>query len=79
MIDDTKQYVDDQIAAYDDGIGGRLDSLANTKQAKLTATGGANRPVYAIAGGVAAVTGVSIPVGTAEATSTTDWASIWVE
>ena len=79
MIDDTKQYVDDQIAAYDDGIGGRLGSLANTKQAKLTATGGANRPVYAIAGGVAAVTGVSIPVGTAEATSTTDWASIWVE
>lgn len=79
MIDDTEQYVDDQIAAYDDGIGGRLDSLANTKQAKLTATGGANRPVYAIAGGVAAVTGVSIPVGTAEATSNTDWASIWVE
>ena len=79
MIDDTEQYVDDQIAAYDDGIGGRLDSLANTKQAKLTATGGANRPVYAIAGGVAAVTGVSIPVGTAEATINTDWASIWVE
>ena len=51
------------------------------KQDNLTATGSANRPVYAVAGGVAAVTGVSIPVGAAETTSTaeTAWASIWVE
>ncbi len=49
------------------------------KQATLTATGNASRPVYATAGGVAAVTGISIPVGTATATSTTEWAAIWVE
>ena len=58
-----------------------INTELGKKQAKLTATGGANRPVYAVAGGVAAVTGVSIPVGAAETTSTaeTAWASIWVE
>ena len=58
-----------------------INTALGTKQVKLTATGGANRPVYAVAGGVAAVTGVSIPVGAAETTSTaeTAWASIWVE
>lgn len=73
----TVQYVDDQIAAYDEGIGSTLDSLTNTKQAKLTATGSANRPVYAVAGGVEAVTGMSIPYG-AES-NPTSWATIWVE
>lgn len=54
-------------------------STVNAKQNTLTATGSANRPVYATADGVAAVTGISIPVGSATATSSTTWASIWVE
>ena len=73
------EITNDNKDTYYPSIGKVQSMIDDTKQAKLTATGGANRPVYAIAGGVAAVTGVSIPVGTAEATSTTDWASIWVE
>ncbi len=52
------------------------DALVN-KQDKLTATGSANRPVYAVAGGVAAVTGMSIPYG--KESNPTSWATIWVE
>ena len=49
------------------------------KQNTLTATGAADRPVYATNGGVAAVTGISIPVGTSTANGSTSWAKIWVE
>ena len=49
------------------------------KQAKLGAAGNSDRPVYATDGGVAAVTGISIPVGTSTATGSTSWAKIWVE
>lgn len=84
MIDDTEQYVDDQIAAYDQGIGNILDSLTNTAVTHTTSTaaGTESRAVYVTSAGVAtAVTGVSIPVGAAKTTSTaeTAWASIWVE
>lgn len=54
-----------------------INTALGTKQVKLTATGGANRPVYAVAGGVAAVTGVSIPYG--QESNPTSWATIWVE
>ena len=54
-------------------------SAVNAKQNTLTATGAADRPVYATNGGVAAVTGISIPVGTSTATGSTSWAKIWVE
>ena len=49
------------------------------KQNSLTAKGNSARPVYATNGGVEAVTGISIPVGTSTATSSTSWAKIWVE
>ena len=54
-----------------------INTALGTKQAKLTATGSANRPVYAVAGGVAAVTGMSIPYG--REFEPTSWATIWVE
>ena len=54
-----------------------INTALGTKQAKLTATGSANRPVYAVAGGVAAVTGMSIPYG--QESNPTSWATIWVE
>ena len=85
------QYVSGQIGTVNnnnnslklrvDGLEATTAALDEDKQDNLTATGSANRPVYAAAGGVAAVTGVSIPVGAAETTSTaeTAWASIWVE
>ena len=86
MIDDTEQYVDDQIAAYDQGLGETLDSLTNTKQDKNTAVthtentaaGTTSRPVYVTSVGVAtAVTGMSIPYG--KESNPTSWATIWVE
>ncbi len=86
MIDDTEQYVDDQIAAYDQGLGETLDNLTNTKQDKNTAVthtentaaGTTSRPVYVTSAGVAtAVTGVSIPYG--KESNPTSWATIWVE
>lgn len=54
-----------------------INTALDTKQVKLTATGSANRPVYAVAGGVAAVTGMSIPYG--QESNPTSWATIWVE
>ena len=54
-----------------------LVTAVNEKQDELTATGSANRPVYAVAGGVAAVTGMSIPYG--QESNPTSWATIWVE
>ena len=54
-----------------------INTALGTKQVKLTATGSANRPVYAVAGGVAAVTGMSIPYG--QESNPTSWATIWVE
>lgn len=54
-----------------------INTALGTKQVKLTATGGADRPVYAIDGGVAAVTGMSIPYG--KESNPTSWATIWVE
>lgn len=54
-----------------------INTALGTKQAELTATGSANRPVYAVAGGVAAVTGMSIPYG--QESNPTSWATIWVE
>ena len=57
---------------------GNATALAG-KQNSLTATGAADRPVYATNGGVAAVTGISIPVGTSTASGSTTWAKIWVE
>ena len=86
MIDDTEQYVDDQIAAYDQGIGETLDNLTNLKQDKntavthaaSTAAGTTSRPVYVTSVGVAtAVTGMSIPYG--KESNPTSWATIWVE
>ena len=85
------QYVSGEMTSLsgkNDSLKTRVDTLEATtaaleedKQDNLTATGSANRPVYAVAGGVAAVTGVSIPVGAAKTTSTaeTAWESIWVE
>ena len=54
-----------------------LVTAVNEKQDALTATGSANRPVYAVDGGVAAVTGMSIPYGAESNPSS--WATIWVE
>ena len=80
------QYVDDQIATYDEGIGETLDNLTNLKQDKntavthaaSTAAGTTSRPVYVTSVGVAtAVTGMSIPYG--KESNPTSWATIWVE
>lgn len=67
MIDDTKQYVDDQITAYDGGIGETLDNLTNSKQDKLTAanvtttgTGNVVTAVSASGGKVTVTKGVSV-------------------
>lgn len=54
-----------------------VNELTTGKQDALTETGSANRPVYAIDGGVAAVTGMSIPYG--KEFEPTSWATIWVE
>ena len=81
------QYVSGEIGTLggkNDSLKTRVDTLEATtvaldedKQDNLTATGSANRPVYAVAGGVAAVTGVSIPYG--KESNPTSWATIWVE
>lgn len=67
MIDDTEQYVDDQIAAYDQGLGETLDNLTNTKQDKLTeanvtttGTGNVVTAVSASGGKVTVTKGVSV-------------------
>lgn len=67
-----------------DSLGNKHSELVNSvnelktgKQDALTETGSANRPVYAIDGGVAAVTGMSIPYG--KEFEPTSWATIWVE
>ena len=72
------------LSGKNDSLKTRVDTLEATtvaldedKQDNLTATGSANRPVYAVAGGVAAVTGVSIPYG--KESNPTSWATIWVE
>ena len=80
-------YVSGELATVNSNnntLKSRVDTLEATtaaldedKQDKLTATGTANRPVYAVAGGVAAVTGMSIPYG--KESNPTSWATIWVE
>ena len=61
-----------------------LDAKQNAatavKHTASTAAGGETRPVYVASNGQAtAVTGTSVPVGAATATSSTTWASIWIE
>ena len=79
-------YVEDQIDVFSEqtfaGVENRVEELEEEmqdKQAKLGDVGNSAHPVYATNGGVEAVTGISIPVGTSTATDSTSWAKIWVE
>ena len=67
----------DSLGNTQSGLVSDVNELKSGKQDALTETGSANRPVYAIDGGVAAVTGMSIPYG--KEFEPTSWATIWVE
>lgn len=72
----TKAQVD-SLGDTQSGLVTSVNELTTGKQDALTETGSANRPVYAVDGGVAAVTGMSIPYGAESNPSS--WATIWVE
>lgn len=62
------------------GVANKQDKSTAVTHGANTGVGSANRPVYVSSTGAAtAVTGISVPVGAATATSGTTWASIWVE
>lgn len=61
-------------------VANKQDKSTAVTHGANTGVGSANRPVYVSSDGAAtAVTGISVPVGAATATSGTTWASIWVE
>lgn len=69
-----------KISGLTDALNAKQDASTAVKHTASTAVGGAARPVYVASSGQAtAVTGVSVPVGAATATSSTTWASIWIE
>ena len=61
-------------------VANKQDKSTAVTHPENTSVGTASRPVYVSSNGAAtAVTGISVPVGAATATSSTTWASIWVE